>query len=220
MQCSTLTTLIPDWVNDVKASYAADPKCQELFDYISGNSSRVSLYTSEDGIIYYKKIIFVGESEELRLNLIENFHCSAFGGHSGMRATYHRIKKVFFWPNMKRQVEEFISECPVCQVTKAEHVANPSLLDLLEIPYMSWTHLTMDFIEGLPKSKGNDAILVVVDRFTKYSHFIALSHPYTVQQVVQLFIEHVFKLHGMPVSIISDRDRILVANCSLKFSRL
>uniref|UniRef100_A0A0A9TKS5 Uncharacterized protein n=1 Tax=Arundo donax TaxID=35708 RepID=A0A0A9TKS5_ARUDO len=133
------------------------------------------------------------------------------GEHSGMTATYHRVKQVFHWPNLKKDIEGYIEKCPVCQITKTEHVSYPGLLEPIELSDMAWTHLTMDFIEGLPKSRSKDVILVVVDRFTKYAHFMALSHPYTVQQVVQLFMEHVFKLHGMPISIISDQDRIFTS---------
>lgn len=102
------------------------------------------------------------------------------------------------------------------------------LLKPLEVPGMAWTHISMDFIEGLPKVKGKDVILVVVDRFTKYAHFIALSHPYTVQQVVQLFMDQIFRLHGFPLVIVTDRDRIFTsklfeeifksAGVSLRFS--
>lgn len=105
-----------------------------------------------------------------------------------------------------------IATCPVCQIAKSENIHIPGLLDPLEVPDMAWTHVSMDFIEGLPKSRGKDVILVVVDRLTKYAHFIPLSHPYSVQQVVQLFMEHIFKLHGMPVVIVTDRDRIFTSN--------
>lgn len=77
---------------------------------------------------------------------------------------------------------------------------------------MAWTHLTMDFIEGLPKSNGKEVILVVVDRFTKYAHFIPLAHLYTVHSVAQAFMENVFKLHGPPISIVTDRDMIFTSN--------
>ena len=77
---------------------------------------------------------------------------------------------------------------------------------------MAWTRISMDFIEGLPKSNGKDVILVVVDRFTKYSHFISLSHPYTVAGVITILTDNVFKLHGVPIVMVTDRDRIFTSN--------
>lgn len=76
---------------------------------------------------------------------------------------------------------------------------------------MAWQHISMDFIEGLPNSQGKDVIMVVVDRFTKYSHFIPLSHPYSVLSVAQAFVDNIIRLHGPPKLIISDRDRIFTS---------
>jgi hypothetical protein len=76
---------------------------------------------------------------------------------------------------------------------------------------MAWQHISMDFVEGLPKSEGKEVIMVVVDKFTKYDHFIPLSHPYTVDSVAQAFIDNIIKLHGPPLLIISDRDRIFAS---------
>lgn len=112
---------------------------------------------------------------------------------------------------MRKDVESMLAECPVCQVTKVEHVHIPGLLDPLEIPDMAWSHISMDFIEALPKSKGKEVILVVVDRLTKYAHFLPLSHPYTVQDVIQVFMDHIYKLHGMPMTIVSVRDIIFTS---------
>jgi transposase InsO family protein len=81
----------------------------------------------------------------------------------------------------------------------------------LPIPDMAWQHISMDFVEGLPKSNGKEVILVIVDRLTKYAHFVPLAHPYNVSTVVQAFTETVFKLHGMPQSIVTDRDRIFTS---------
>lgn len=102
-------------------------------------------------------------------------------------------------------------ECPTCQVTKGENVHIPGLLEPLEIPDMAWSHITMDFIVDLLLSRGKDLTLVVVDRLTKYAHFLALSHPYTVQMVVEIFMDNIHKLHGMPTAIITDRDRIFTS---------
>uniref|UniRef100_A0A0E0CJ49 Integrase catalytic domain-containing protein n=1 Tax=Oryza meridionalis TaxID=40149 RepID=A0A0E0CJ49_9ORYZ len=77
---------------------------------------------------------------------------------------------------------------------------------------MAWTHITMDFIEGLPKSSNKEVIWVIVDRFTKYAHFIALSHPFTSEDILELFKTHFYKFHGLPLVIASDRDRIFTSN--------
>lgn len=112
---------------------------------------------------------------------------------------------------MKQYVATKVSQCPTCQISKTEHVQYPGLLDPLKIPKHKWAELSMDFIEGLPKSRGKDVILVVVDRLTKYAHFIPLSHPFTTPQVAKLFMDHVHKLHGMPQVIVTDIDRIFTS---------
>ena len=109
-------------------------------------------------------------------------------------------------------MKEYVKTCAVCQKNKSEHIPYPGLLQQLPVADIAWTHISMDFVEGLPKTKGKDVILVVVDRFTKYAHFLALSHPFNVQDVVQLFIDNIFKLHGVPSVIVTDRDRIFTSN--------
>lgn len=178
-------------------------------------------YTLEAGLLRYKGRIYVGTGNDSRTKILESFHSSAIGGHSGRRATYHRLKRLFFWPKLKRGVEALVAECPNCQITKSEHIHLPGLLNPLEIHDMAWTHISMDFVEGLPKSRGKEVILVVVvDRFTKYAHFLSLSHPYSVQQVVQVFIDSIFKLHGMSIAIVTDRDRIFTSHLFQEIFRM
>jgi IS30 family transposase len=81
----------------------------------------------------------------------------------------------------------------------------------LNIPEEKWSEISMDFVEGLPKAKGKDVILVVVDRLTKYAHFLPLSLPFTAQQVSQIFMDNIHKLHGMPKVIVSDRYTIFTS---------
>jgi hypothetical protein len=94
----------------------------------------------------------VGNHDNLCHNLFLALHSSAVGGHSGTQATWHRLKKIFHWPGMKKDVETWVAEWPVCQRSKHEHYQYPGLLDLLPVPDMAWTHISLDFVEGLPKS--------------------------------------------------------------------
>jgi hypothetical protein len=112
---------------------------------------------------------------------------------------------------MKSDLEKQIAACPVCQISKTKRIQYPGLLAPLPIPNAKWAEISMDFVEGLPKSKGKDVILVVVDRLTKYAHFIPLAHPYSVQKVAALFMDTIIKLHGPPTVIVTDRDRIFLS---------
>jgi hypothetical protein len=112
---------------------------------------------------------------------------------------------------MKDTIQAFVAACLVCQQAKAEHVPYPGLLQPLPIPDQAWKVVTMDFIEGLPFSDQYNCILVVVDKFSKYSHFIKLKHPFSGLHIAKLYMEHVYKLHGMPTTIVSDRDKIFTS---------
>lgn len=105
-----------------------------------------------------------------------------------------------------------VKNCEVCHKNKNDSGPSPGLLQPLPIPDQAWTHINMDFIEGLPMSGGKNVILVVVDRFTKYGHFLALSHPFTAQMVAKSFLDHIYKLHGLPVSILTDRDKVFTSH--------
>jgi hypothetical protein len=90
-------------------------------------------------------------------------------------------------------------------------VPYPGLLQPLPVPDQAWKVVTMDFIEGLPTSDHYNCILVVVDKFSKYSHFIKVKHPFSALQIAKLYMEHVYKLHGMPQAIVSNRDKIFTS---------
>lgn len=108
---------------------------------------------------------------------------------------------------MKREIADWVSRCLTCQKIKAEHQRPSGLLQPLEIPEWKWEHVTMDFIVGLPKSKTNhDAIWVIVDRLTKSAHFLPINERYTIERLVNLYLKEIVVRHGVPVSIVSDRD--------------
>jgi hypothetical protein len=105
-----------------------------------------------------------------------------------------------------------VRRCSTCQRNKTETLQPASLLQPLEVPSQVWADISMDFIEGLPKVGGKSVILTVVDRFSKYAHFIALGHPYTAASVARAFFDDIVWLHGFPSSIVSDRDSVFTGN--------
>lgn len=141
-------------------------------------------------------------------------------GHEGVLKTYQILKIGFNWIRMKRDLKAWVAECRTCQHNKYDTISPLRLLQLLSIPQQAWTDISMDFIYGLPSCKGKSVILVVVDGLSKYAHFIALGHPYTASMVAQEFVENIFKLHGMPQTIVSDRDTIFLSAFWREFFKL
>lgn len=139
-------------------------------------------------------------------------HSSPLGGHSGIPVTYQKLKQLFFWPGMHAATTAFVRSCDICQQAKLDRSPYPGLLQPLPLPTATWQVISMDFVEGLPPSGSANALLVVVDMLSKYAHFIPLRHQFTAATVAHLFMEHIYRLHGMPVAIVSDRDKIFTSN--------
>ena len=112
---------------------------------------------------------------------------------------------------MKQDVDNFIKQCQVCQQAKHLHTHPQGLLQPLQIPEGAWQNISLDFIEGLPKSEGYSVILVVVDRFTKYAHFLPLKHPYSALLVARILFDSVIRLHGLPQTMVSDWDKVFTS---------
>ncbi|KAJ4789708.1 polyprotein [Rhynchospora pubera] len=206
-----VTELIPTWVEELKSSYENDVWVQELKRKFE-RGELTSNYTLHQGLMRYKNRICVGDNGSWRVKLLKEVHNSSLGGHAGVLGTYQRLKKMFYWPQLKESVHDYVRKCEVCQMNKVEHVPSPGLLQPLPIPEQAWNSISMDFVTGLPKSEGEEVILVIVDRLTKYAHFFSLAHPFGATQVVQIFLDGIYKLHGLPLTIISDRDPIFTSS--------
>jgi len=171
------------------------------------------------GLLLFKNRIHLGGAVDLHLQVLNFVHCDPIACHSGYERTMHRARRDFYWKGMKKSIKRFIRECPICQRNKQENTLSVGLLQPLLIPNRIWSDISLDFVEGLPISQGHSVILVVMDRLSKYAHFISLAHPYTAAKVAQLFISHIFKLHGMPTFIVSDRDPAFTSQFWRKLSK-
>ncbi|GAU35508.1 hypothetical protein TSUD_155390 [Trifolium subterraneum] len=162
---------------------------------------------AEDGVIQFGNRICVPNDADLKRLILEEAHKSGFSIHPGSTKMYHDLKENYWWPNMKTEIAEFVSRCIVCQQIKIEHQKPAGPLQPLEIPKWKWEHIAMDFVTGLPRNqKGEDSIWVIIDRLTKSAHFIAVKSTYKASQYAEIFLEEIVKLHGVPLSIVSDRD--------------
>jgi hypothetical protein len=184
-EVQAISSTISSWITDIETSYEGDQHYTNILQQLLINEQALPHYTTHSGVLRYKGRICIE-------------------GHSGIKATYRRIKRIFCWPDLKKSVESFVAECPICQRSKGEHFHYIGLLSPLPIPNLAWSFISMDFVEGLSKSGIKNVILVVVDILTKYAHFLALSHPFTAQTVARLFIDDIFKLHGLPMAIVTE----------------
>ena len=108
---------------------------------------------------------------------------------------------------MKNDVAEYVSKCLTCQKVKIEHQRPSGMLQPLKVPQWKWESIAMDFVSGLPRTRtGFDAIWVIVDRLTKSAHFLPIRMTYTLEELARLYIKEIVRLHGVPATIISDRD--------------
>jgi hypothetical protein len=153
--------------------------------------------------------VFVPDHGDLRDQVI---HLAHSAGHEGIQKTLHCLRADFYIPHDQALVRDWVWSCATCQRNKTETLQPAGLLQPLEVPSQVWANISMDFIEGLHKVNEKSVILTVVDRFSKYTHFIALSHPYTVASVARAFFDMVVRLHGFPFSIVSNQDPVFTGN--------
>ncbi|MCO5564532.1 hypothetical protein L7F22_018194 [Adiantum nelumboides] len=152
-------------------------------------------------------------THSLREKVMYESHAPPYAGHRGIQSTLKAIETYFYWPTMKRDIPDYVSKCVVCQKTKFDRGKQPGLLQPLPIPDSPWESISMDFIFGLPKSiHGNTGIWTIVDRFSKQAHFIPVKKTIKAHQMATLFISQIFKYHGLPTSIVSDRDPRMTSN--------
>ncbi|GJX49333.1 putative reverse transcriptase domain-containing protein [Tanacetum coccineum] len=144
---------------------------------------------------------------DLRIVIMHESHKSKYSIHPGSDKMYQDMKKLYWWPNMKADITTYVSKCLTYAKVKAEHQRPLGLLVQPDIPQWKWDNITMDFVMKLPKSsQGYDAIWVIVDRLTKSVIFVPMRETDPLKKLARMYLKEVVMRHGIPVSIIYDRD--------------
>ena len=189
----------------IRAEQTTDTQLQRFrAECESGRRPELSIYPDET--LRFGSRLCVPRGD-IRQEVMSEAHSSQYSVHHGGTKMYRDLRQHFWWNGMKREITRFISRCLVCQQVKAEHQRPAGLLQSLPIPEWKWEHITMDFVTGLPRSQsGRDAIWVIVDRLTKVTHFLPFRVGQSTEQLAEMYLRQIVRLHGVPVSIVSDRD--------------
>ncbi|GJR34063.1 putative reverse transcriptase domain-containing protein [Tanacetum coccineum] len=157
---------------------------------------------------------------DLRSVIMHESHKSKYSIHPGSEKMYQDVKKLFWWPNMKADIATYVSKCLTCARVKAEHQRPSGLLVQPKIPEWKWDNITMDFITKLPRSsQGFDTIWVIVDRLTKSAHFLPIRENDPLDKLARLYLNRIVARHGIPASIICDRDGRFTSNFWRSFQK-
>ncbi|QRW27779.1 Retrotransposable element Tf2 protein [Rhizoctonia solani] len=199
-------------VTEVRAKLREDPSLEPIIQFLTEDADNAPPsirkayrdYDWEEDLLWYRGKLVVPDSEALKERLLREFHDSPLAGHPGQQRTLELLSRNYWWPGMKSSAKEWVECCPTCQANRRAH--GPAIaLKPLEVPPFPFHTISYDFITGFPKSNGHDAILVIIDSFSKFGHFIPTSKKVTAKGLADLFISHVWKLHGLPVKTISDQ---------------
>ncbi|KAK2397880.1 hypothetical protein QL285_059409 [Trifolium repens] len=160
-----------------------------------------------DNILRCQGRVCVPDVMDLRNTILGEAHKSKLSMHPGATKMYQDLRLDFWWSGMKKDVAEYVASCLTCQKAKIEHQRPAGMLQSLDIPEWKWVSISMDFITGLPKTRRkHDSIWVIVDRLTKSAHFLPVRTTDTAAKLTDVYIAEIVRLHGIPSSIVSDRD--------------
>ncbi|KAG8486251.1 hypothetical protein CXB51_019555 [Gossypium anomalum] len=202
-----------------KANVVADALSRRAVSDLRAMFARLSLY--DDGSllaelqvrptwvdqIKEKQLKDESLDSDLRQSILKEAHGGLCAMHPRGNKLYHDLRELYWWPGLKREVTEFMGKCLTCQQVKTEHQLPSGLLQPVKIPIWKWERVTMDFVSGLPLTPSKkDSIRVIVDRLTKSAHFIPVRTVFSLQKLAKLYVAEIVRLHGVSISILSDRD--------------
>ncbi|MCO5580269.1 hypothetical protein L7F22_034135 [Adiantum nelumboides] len=196
----------------IKEASQKDQEYQELIARILNageakeNSRPAKEYSLQGDFLYYEQRLCVPKDPTLKKAILSEAHDSPISGHPGYTKTLNAIRKSYFWPRMKGDILRYVKQCLSCQRIKAKGIKLPGQLKPLDIPQMKWECISMNFITGLPTVVDYNSVYVVADMLTKVAHLIPVKTTYTAFDISRVFIKEIFRLHGLPKRIVSDRD--------------
>ena len=203
-------SLSPDVRDQLVQDYNDDPRLGSIYkDCLDGKIANG--YSFQNNLLYFTRrgatTLAIPRHSSTRLTLLHDAHDSTTAGHFGFQKTYDNLRRFVYWPNIAKDTKQYVATCEKCQRNKASQERPAGLLQPLPIPSQRWEVVTMDFIGPLPATDRKfDAITVFVDKLTKLAHFVPSTTSATAVDVAHQFFDNIFKLHGLPTSIISDRD--------------
>ena len=191
-------------------SYQHDPRLGPIYESCLQGSCPAQFSLIDDLLCITRNgttLVCIPRKSDIRLSLLHDAHDSAIAGHLGFEKTYDALRRSVYWPRIARDTRQYVATCENCQRNKHSLQRPAGLLQPLATPNQRWETVTMDFIVQLPKTaRGFDSITVFVDKLSKQVHFVPSKTTDTAADVARLFFDNVFRLHGMPTTIVSDRD--------------
>jgi len=197
-----------DLLEEVRKSKVKNDKVVKAVEEMK--QARVKMLRDEewrevDGIMYKEEKVYVPKDEKLKAEIIRLHYDTPIGGHGEQWKTVELVTRNFWWPGVTKEVKRYVEGCDACQRNKNCTEQPASKLMPNSIPEKPWMHISADFMTKLPLAQGYDSILVVVDKLMKMVHFIPTTEKMSAEGLARLFRDNVWKLHGLPESIISDR---------------
>jgi len=196
--CCANTENITMLINEQKK----DKFCKNTIDKINSTSGKSAIFKLIEGILHFQNRIIVPSS--LKPNILRTMHDNPTSGHQGVDKTLEKIKRHYWWPNMKNDITNYVLSCEVCSKSKIRRHQPYGKVIPLPVPNRPWEIIGVDFIVYLPSSQNCTCIMVVSDHLTKMVHLIPCTDVPTAELTARLLLANVFKYHGFPRIIVSD----------------
>ena len=203
---SAISATEPSVIDAIRAAYDDDPVIGRDAP-IAKKVRELNKLTRKDELWFKQDRIYVPDVSSIKTKLMHEAHDAQHAGHLGTEKTVKLLSRNYVWPRMHEDVKSYVSSCMSCQQNKSINQLQQGLLQPLPIPNECWQQCTMDLITQLPRTKkGNDAIVVVIDKLSKLTHVWPTTTTVGAVELARQFFHEVVRLHGFPTSIVSDRD--------------